>query len=80
MAERRKLSSKGEAMPDGSYPIRNAQDLANAYKDYVRTGRPSAVAAWIAKRARALGVPNPVDTDRKTEGDEVSMVRARRSQ
>ena len=59
-AQRKELAKKGEAMPDGSYPIRNTQDLANAYKDYIRTGRSSAVAAHINKRAKALGVKSPI--------------------
>lgn len=58
--QRATLAAKGEAMPDGSYPIRNQQDLANAYKDYIRTGRNKAVAAHINTRAKALGVKSPV--------------------
>lgn len=58
-AERDDLAKQGLARPDGSYPIRNASDLENAAKDYVRTGKDPSVAAWIGKRAKALGVPNP---------------------
>ena len=58
--QRHELADKGEAMSDGSYPIRNQQDLANAYKDYIRTGRPKAVAAHINERAKALGVKSPI--------------------
>lgn len=58
--QRQKLADKGEAMSDGSYPIRNTQDLANAYKDYIRTGRNKAVAAHINTRAKALGIKSPI--------------------
>lgn len=59
--ERQQLAANGEAMPDGRYPIRNQADIENAYKDWTRTGRNPQVAAWIGKRAKALGVPNPAN-------------------
>jgi len=81
-ATRDKLDKQGETMPGGRYPIRNATDLANAAKDYVRTGRPADVAAWIGSRAKALGLPNPLsDTESKAEdkgeneGDEMKAAR-----
>lgn len=53
--ERSKLADKGVAEPDGSYPIRNAQDLANARKDLARSSDPTAAdRAHIAKRAKAI--------------------------
>lgn len=58
--QRHELANKGDAMPDGSYPIRNTQDLANAYKDYIRTGRNKTVATHINQRAKALGVKSPI--------------------
>lgn len=41
-------------MPDGSYPIRNKSDLANAIQAIGRAKNPDAVKAHIRKRARAL--------------------------
>lgn len=38
--ERKSLSKKGEALPDGSFPIRNSQDLKDAIKSYGRTKDP----------------------------------------
>ena len=70
-ATRDKLDAKGETMAGGRYPIHNATDLENAYKDYIRTGRPGDVAAWITKRANALGLPNPL----KDDGDEMTVAR-----
>lgn len=58
---RRKLAAKGHALPDGSYPIESAQDLANAAK-LAQSGHGNAAAAkkLIAKRAKQLGVANPL--------------------
>lgn len=69
---RAKLDASGETMSGGRYPIRDSVDLANAYKDYVRTGRPGDVAAWIGRRAKVLGLPNPITTP---AGDELSAAR-----
>lgn len=66
-AVRAKLDAKGETMPGGRYPIRNATDLGNAYKDWVRTGKPADVKAWIGKRAKALGLPDPCDPESAAE-------------
>jgi hypothetical protein len=55
--ERQKLAKKGQALPDGSYPIRNESDLKNAIQAYGRS-KPSdraKVRAHIRKRAKALG-------------------------
>lgn len=57
-SQRKRLASTGAAMKGGRYPIRNAQDLANARQAVGRTspsGRP-AVRTHIAARARALGM------------------------
>ena len=54
--ERSKLAESGEALPDGSYPIRNVEDLKNAIQAYGRS-KPSdraEVRKHITKRARAL--------------------------
>jgi DNA-binding ferritin-like protein len=54
--ERDELAKKGWALKDGSYPIRNVQDLKNAIKSYGRSplkGRMD-VRRHIIKRAKAL--------------------------
>lgn len=53
---RKKLAKTGAAEPDGSYPIKNAKDLANARKDLARTGNKPSDAAHVNKRAKALGL------------------------
>jgi len=51
------MAKAGTAMPDGSYPIADCEDVANARQSIGRSpeGRRSAVQAHINKRARALG-------------------------
>ena len=63
-AERRSLASAGHALPDGSYPIANAGDLHNA-AHLTQTGHGNAEGAkrLIARRAKELGVTNPLDSD-----------------
>lgn len=66
--QRRDLAKEGAAMPDGSYPIRNRQDLKNAIQAYGRS--PDAeTKAHIVKRARALGMtdllPEGWDTNKQ---------------
>lgn len=53
--ERESLSKKGKALPDGSFPIVNKNDLKNAIQTYGRSKNQSATAKFIAKRAKELG-------------------------
>lgn len=64
-ATRRRLRAEGNALPNLSYPIENAGDLDNAAR-LARSGHGDVAAArrLIARRARELGVANPLD-----EGD-----------
>ena len=61
-ATRRHLAGQGHALADGSYPIANAEDLHNA-AILARSGHGNAEAAkrLIARRARELDVPNPLN-------------------
>ena len=54
---RRAAEGKGESMPGGRFPIRNASDLSNAKHDYGRANDKPAVKRWINKRAKELGKP-----------------------
>ena len=60
--KREKMADKGNALPDGSYPIANKQDLINAIKAQGRglrnadEKRRKQVHAHIKKRAKELGV------------------------
>ena len=55
--QRKHLAVSGKALPDGSYPIRNVEDLKNAIQAYGRSNPEDrkAVRAHIRKRAEALG-------------------------
>jgi hypothetical protein len=60
-AERKQLAGAGHALADGSYPIANSEDLHNAAV-LARSGHGDVAAAkrLIAKRAKELGVANPL--------------------
>jgi hypothetical protein len=51
---REKLAQEGKALPDGSYPIRNASDLKNAIQAFGRAKNKAATKRHIIKRANAL--------------------------
>ena len=53
--ERKELAKEGEAMPDGSFPIRNEQDLKDAIRSVGRAKDPAAAKRWIKKRAKEMG-------------------------
>jgi DNA-binding ferritin-like protein len=66
-AIREKLAESGEALPNGSYPIRNVSDLRKAVRAYGRS-KPSdraKVRRHITKRAKALGKPDLVPDEWK---------------
>lgn len=57
--ERESLASEGNANPDGSFPIKNKSDLANARQAIGRSKNPGKTRKLIARRARELGVKLP---------------------
>lgn len=59
-AEREKLSKSGKAMPDGSFPIKNATDLKNAIRAVGRSKNPAAAKSHIKKMAKKLGLEDLV--------------------
>lgn len=65
-AKRKQLAKEGKALPDGSYPIADTEDLHNAYV-LAASGHGNVKAAkrLIARRARELGVPNPFSKKKK---------------
>jgi hypothetical protein len=65
---RQRLAKKGQALPDGSFPIRNASDLKNAIQSYGRTTKEkrALVRKHIIKRARALKKYDLVPQDWKS--------------
>ena len=62
--QRMQLADKGFALSDGSYPIKNLQDLKNAIMAYGRAKDQARTAKFIVKRAKALGAEDLIpDTD-----------------
>lgn len=53
--ERDKMAKKGNALPDGSFPIADEEDLKNAVQAYGRAKDKEAAKAHIIKRALDLG-------------------------
>ena len=53
--ERKAAAKKGNALPDGSFPINNTSDLKNAIQAIGRAKNPGAAKSHIKKRAKALG-------------------------
>ena len=54
-AARKRMAKAGTALPDGSFPIADLEDLKNAIQAIGRASDPAAAKAHIKKRARALG-------------------------
>lgn len=54
--KRKELASSGAALPDGSFPIENAGDLANAMRAIGRAKDAAKAKAHIKARAKALGL------------------------
>ena len=74
--QRERLAEEGEAMPDGSFPIRNTSDLRNAISSYGRAKDPQAAKAHIIKRARALDATDELPDDWTDDSEETEPVRA----
>lgn len=55
--KRKSLAKKKKALPDGSFPIANKQDLANAKRAVGRSKNPAKARAFINKRAKELNAP-----------------------
>jgi hypothetical protein len=71
--ERDRLAKQGKAMPGGRFPIRNAEDLANAIRAVGRV-RPNTeearakVRRYVIKRARELGLSSRLPDDWASDG------------
>jgi hypothetical protein len=66
--DREKLAKKGHALPDGSYPIRNVEDLKNAIQAYGRSKKSDRadVRKHIMKRAHQLNFRHLIPDSFKT--------------
>lgn len=64
---REELADQKKAMPDGSYPIENEQDLKNAIRAWGRGGAKPEVKAHIKRRAKELGKESLIPETWKSE-------------
>ena len=62
-AERQKLADQGKALPDGSFPIRNREDLKDAIRSYGRANDKAEAKRWITRRARELNAGKDLPED-----------------
>lgn len=75
--QRRQLAKEGKALADGSYPIENSEDLQNA-ATLARSGHGNVAAAkrLISRRAKELGVANPLDSESSSKADDAGAAKA----
>lgn len=64
-AFRKALATRGHALPNGSFPIRNAADLKNAISALGRAKDPAAAKAHIIARAKTLKLTSLLPADWK---------------
>ena len=62
-AERKAMAENGEALPDGSFPIKDRADLANAVREYGRAKDATKAKAHIIARAEALDAADLLPPD-----------------
>jgi len=68
-AQRQEMAASGAAMPDGSFPIADADDLRAAMRSIGRAADPDAARAHIRRRARKLGLKDMLsDAFKKSKG------------
>jgi LysM repeat protein len=58
-AQRREMAKNGQAMKDGSFPIKDQEDVSNALSLLHHANDKAKAKAHIAKRARAVGYGDP---------------------
>lgn len=61
--QREEMAGEGTAMPDGSFPIANEEDLRNAIQAHGRAKDIEKAKAHIKKRARALGLTDLIPSE-----------------
>ena len=68
---RTQMAQEGKALPDGSFPISNVEDLKNAISAYGRAGNKEAAKKHIMKQAKALGQEKLIPANWVTGGAKV---------
>lgn len=70
---RNSMAESGEALPDGSYPIADEDDLKNAIQAYGRAKDKEAAKAHIMKRAAALELEELIPEEWSKKEDDEDM-------
>lgn len=70
---RERMAKNGEAMPDGSYPIADCEDLKNAIQAIGRAKDPEATKRHIKRRAKALDCDIELPDDWNTNEEEPTV-------
>jgi hypothetical protein len=61
---RMQAAKEGKALPDGSYPTRDREELRNAIQDYGReTGNKAELRRYLIRRANALNATDLIPDD-----------------
>lgn len=71
--ERKTMAENGQALPDGSFPIANEEDLHNAIRAYGRAKNKVAAKKHIMNRAKEMGMTAALPDDWKTKAEEIEM-------
>lgn len=71
--QREEMAKKGEAMPDGSFPIADCADLENAISAFGRAKDKEAAKKHIKKRASALDCDVELPDDWSVEEDDTEV-------
>lgn len=74
--QREKLAKKKEALPDGSFPIRNKSDLKNAIRLAGNAKNPERARRWIKRRAKTLGAEDMIPDTWKAQTDDLANIPA----
>lgn len=74
--QREKLAKKKEALPDGSFPIRNKSDLKNAIRLAGNAKNPERARRWIKRRAKTLGAEDMIPDTWKAQTDDLASIPA----
>ena len=61
--ERKKMAQSGQAKGDGSFPIKDREDVQNAVSDWGRAGATDSDRDHIVARARAVGATDELPSD-----------------
>jgi len=70
--ERQAMADKGHALPDGSFPIENKDDLSNAVRAIGRAKDPAKAKAHIKARAKDLGASDELPDDWMSDDKEAA--------